>query len=132
MVKHKTYCRNCGAYCGIEVEVENNQVSAISGDQENIASQGYFCVKGYTSMDFHNGEDRLISCKKRQPDGSFSDIDQETLMDDVANKLEHIIDQHGSRSVAFFNGTHGYGTLSMPLFLNGGLYKQPLRKNLRR
>ena len=113
--KRKTYCRNCGAVCGIEVEVENNKVVSVAGDRENPASQGYFCVKGLTSMDFHNGEDRLLSCKKRQSDGSFVDIDQESLMDEVAGKLSNIIETHGPRSVAFFNGTHGYGTLSMPL-----------------
>lgn len=113
--KHKTYCRNCGAFCGIEVEVENNRVIAIAGDKDNLASQGYFCVKGFTSMDFHNGEDRLLSCKKRNADGSFADISQEALMDEVAEKLAGIIANHGPRSIAFFNGTHGYGTLSMPL-----------------
>ena len=113
--KKKTYCRNCGAVCGIELEIEANKVIAVKGDQDNPESQGYFCVKGLTSMDFHNGEDRLMSCKKREPDGSFVDIDQESLMDEVAEKLSSIIEAHGPRSVAFFNGTHGYGTLSMPL-----------------
>ena len=87
----------------------------MAGDRENPASQGYFCVKGLTSMDFHNGEDRLLNCKKRQADGSFVDIAQDSLMDQVAEKLSNIIETHGPRSVAFFNGTHGYGTLSMPL-----------------
>ncbi len=113
---HKTYCRNCGAFCGINVEVEDNKVTAVSGDKGNGGSEGYFCIKGYSSMDFHNGEDRLVNCKKRQSDGSVADIDQEALMDEVAEKLKAIIDEHGPRSVAFFNGTHGYGTLSMPLF----------------
>ena len=113
--KRKTYCRNCGAVCGIELEVEANKVIAVTGDQDNPESQGYFCVKGLTSMDFHNGEDRLLTCKKRQADGSFAGIEGETLIDEVAAKLKAILEAHGPRSVAFFNGTHGYGTLSMPL-----------------
>ena len=111
----KTYCRNCGAVCGMEVELEDNRIIAISGDKDNPETEGYFCVKGQTSMDFHNGEDRLMNCRKRLPDGTFDDIDQETLVDEVAGQLKQIIEQHGPRAVAFFNGTHGYGTLSMPL-----------------
>lgn len=107
----KTYCRNCGGFCGIELDVENNKIIAVRGDNDNAASQGYFCVKGYSSMDFHNGEDRLLNCKKRLPDGSFANIEQEQLLDEIAEKLRLLIDQYGPRSVALFNGTHSKSTL---------------------
>lgn len=115
--KKKTYCRNCGAVCGIEVEVDEaqNKIISVAADKDNPETESYFCIKGRTSVDFHNGEDRLVTCRKRLDDGTFVDIAQETLMDEVAVRLKKIIDEHGPRAVAFFNGTHGYGTLSMPL-----------------
>lgn len=108
MVTHKSFCRNCTALCGIELEVEDNKIVSLIGDKDNPNSQGYYCIKGLASLDFSNGEDRLEASKKRNADGSYSDVDNEQAMDDIAARLKDIIDMHGPESVALYHATGRY------------------------
>lgn len=105
MPTHTTYCRNCAAACGLLVTEEAGVVQDIRGDKDHPVSQGYFCIKGAATKDFHNGEDRLLSSKKRNPDGGFSLIDAETAMDEIHERLAATIAEHGVESVALYYGT---------------------------
>ena len=104
-VVHTTYCRNCAALCGLLVEVENNKVLGIRGDPNHPLTRGYCCVKGFASMDFHNGEDRLTGARARRADGTSIDIDVEQALDEIAVQLEGIIARHGPDAVAMYYGT---------------------------
>ncbi len=105
MATHTTYCRNCAAACGLMVTEEAGVVLDIRGDKDHPVSQGYFCIKGAATKDFHNGEDRLLGSRKRNPDGGFSPIDAETAMDEIHVRLRGIIAEHGVESVALYYGT---------------------------
>ncbi len=104
---HRTFCRFCHALCGIEVDVLDNKLIAVRGDRENVISLGYTCVKGRELPDQHNHPDRLRSTVKRMSDGSFRDIPSEQALDEIAGKLQEIIDRDGPQAVAFYSGTHG-------------------------
>ena len=108
MTRYKSFCRNCTAICGIELEVEDNKIVSLVGDKDNPSSKGYFCIKGQASQDFNNGEDRLKQSQKRNADGSFSDIANEQALDEIAARLKDIIDTHGPESVALYVGTGLY------------------------
>ena len=53
--KKKTFCRNCGALCSMDVTVEDNKLIAVSGDGSVSPYGHYMCVKGLASIEFHNG-----------------------------------------------------------------------------
>jgi anaerobic selenocysteine-containing dehydrogenase len=105
---HKSFCRNCPAGCGIELEVEDNRIASLKGDRANPNSKGYFCVKGLSSMDLHNGQDRLLSSSIRTADGTHADRPAEAVIDDIATKLAELIERYGPRSVALYKGTGSY------------------------
>ncbi|MEJ7933924.1 molybdopterin-dependent oxidoreductase [Sphingobium sp. AN558] len=105
MTAHITYCRNCSAACGIEVTTEGDRISNIRGVKEHPVSQGYFCIKGMATRDFHNGDDRLAASLRRTEDGSFQPVEAETAMDDIYERLSRIIAEHGPESVALYYGT---------------------------
>src|ERR1700722_16405279 len=63
------------------------------------------CIKGRMSVDMLNGEGRLLSSLERQNDGSYVAIDKEAALDRIAARLTSIIKEHGSQSVAVFQGT---------------------------
>ena len=109
----KSFCRMCHAFCGVEVDIEDNRVLAVRGDTENALSQGYTCIKGRNMAVQHHHPDRIRSALKRMPDGSFQPIPSEQAMDEIAAKLREIIDRDGPRAVATYNGTYA--------FLYGGL-----------
>lgn len=105
MATHTTYCRNCAAACGLLVTEESGVIQDIRGDRDHPISQGYFCIKGAATRDFHNGEDRLLSSRRRSQDGTFEDVDPETAMDEIHERLSTIIARHGIESVALYYGT---------------------------
>lgn len=108
----KSYCRNCMAACGLELEVEDNRIIKVKGDREHQASQGYLCIKGRTSIDHQNGEDRLICSLQRDKDGSYDPLQLDKAYDQIAKKLSDLLKQYGPRSIGLYYGT---GTNQHPL-----------------
>ena len=104
----KSFCRFCHAFCAIEVDVEDNKVIEVRGDTSDPIYGGYTCIKGRHLPDQHNHPDRLRTSLKRMPDGSFQPIPSEQALDEIAEKLRSIIDEHGPRSVASYNGTYAF------------------------
>ena len=45
MSLHKTSCPLCGRNCGLEVQVEDNQIVKVRPDKDNPKSEGYLCRK---------------------------------------------------------------------------------------
>ena len=115
---HTTICRFCHAYCGIEVEVEDNRVLAVHGDPNHAVSQGFTCEKGRQLPAQHHDPARLRATLRRRSDGGFDELPSEQAMDEVAAKLQAIIAEHGPRSVALYNGTKSWANVSFALGLS--------------
>ncbi len=105
----KSFCRNCGALCSMELNIENNKIIAVSGDATASPYGGYMCTKGRASADFHNGaENRLLRSVKRNTENEFAEISSAQALDEIAEKISALIAQYGPRSIAFFHGTGAY------------------------
>lgn len=102
---HRTYCRNCTASCGLVVGIEGDRVTSIKGDRQHEMTEGYVCIKGRMSADWHNGEDRLMEPQIRGADGAFHPVDLDQALGHVHERLAPIIAQHGPLSVALYYGT---------------------------
>jgi anaerobic selenocysteine-containing dehydrogenase len=99
-------CRFCHAHCGIKVEIEDGRAIRVYGDKDNPVYHGYSCAKGRALPETHANPDRLRSSMKRRGDGSFESIPSEQAMDEVALRLQSILDRHGPRSMAVYLGTY--------------------------
>jgi anaerobic selenocysteine-containing dehydrogenase len=105
----KTFCRNCGAQCSMEIDVEQGRMLAARPDGSMSPYGGYMCPKGLAAVDLHNGmEARLLSSLKRGENGAFAPIDAEAALDEIAAKLAALIAEYGPRSVAVYHGTGAY------------------------
>ena len=104
----KTYCRFCHAYCPMVATVEDNRLVDVKPDTDNEVYGGYTCVKGRQMVEqiYHPG--RLRGPLKRQPDGEFKPIDSATALDEIAQRLSGILEKHGPRSIASYNGTYSF------------------------
>ena len=61
----KTQCTVCGVSCGLEVEVENNEIISSRADPDSPRSHGYACRKGRNTKYFMHHGDRLDYPMKR-------------------------------------------------------------------
>ena len=100
-----SFCRNCTAYCPILVTVEGGRAVKVVGDREAPAYEGYTCPKGRDLPAQHNHPDRLLTCVARRDDGRYAPIASETLLNNVAQRVEALVSRYGPRSVAVYYGT---------------------------
>ncbi len=105
MSTHPSICRLCPANCGILVEVENGRPVRIEGDREDPIFQGYTCAKGRQLPAQHAHPERLLHSMKRSDTGVHQPIESQRALEEVAEKIAVIVEQHGPRSVALYIGT---------------------------
>ena len=96
---HPSICRLCTAYCPIQVTVENGLATKVTGNPRAPLYGGYSCPKGRALPEQHHGEQRQLHSLKRGPEG-FGAIPSAQAMDEIAERLNAIIAEHGPRSVA--------------------------------
>jgi anaerobic selenocysteine-containing dehydrogenase len=104
----KSYCRICSAFCAVDVRIEDGRVTSVRGDASDPVTGGYTCVKGRQLPHQVHGPERLRSSLARGPDGRFQPIGSERAMDEIADKLQRIVETHGPRAVATYSGTAAY------------------------
>ena len=99
----KTSCVLCAQNCGLEVLVENNRMVKVRADKDNPRSEGYACRKGLNVAFHQHHADRLTDPLKRVGD-QFQKISWDQALEEIAEKLLTIIDQHGPRAFAYMGG----------------------------
>lgn len=105
---HKTFCRFCHAYCAIEVDVEDGVPITVRGDAEDPVYGGYTCIKGRQLPEQYQTDKRIRNSLKHNDNGDFDVIDTDQAMDEIAEKIQAIIAEHGPRSVATYVGSYGF------------------------
>ena len=104
---HKTFCRYCHAYCPMDVDVENGVVQAVRPDTSNEMYGGYTCIKGRQLVEQMYQDERLTAPLKKSAEG-YEVIASQQALDEIGDKLRAIIDEHGPRAVATYNGTYAF------------------------
>ena len=119
-------CILCECNCGIEIQLggdDGRRLTRVRGDKAHPSSQGYACEKA-SRLDFYqNDPERLTTPLRKRSDGSFEQIDWETAIREVADRLSAIRDEHGGESI-FYYGGGGQGN-HLP-----GAYARSLRATL--
>lgn len=100
---HKTGCVLCAQNCGLELFVEENRITKVRPDKDNLRTQGYACRKGLNIIYHQYPADRLTHPLKRVGD-KFEPISWEQAMDEIAEKLKGLLDKHGPRCLAYMGG----------------------------
>jgi len=105
----KTFCRNCGAQCSMEIDLEQGRMVRARPDATASPYGGYMCPKGLAAIDLHNGlEHRVLSGLKRTPGGGYASIGADQALDEIAARLAALLAEHGPRSIAVYHGTGAY------------------------
>ncbi|MFQ5829380.1 MAG: molybdopterin-dependent oxidoreductase [Candidatus Methylomirabilia bacterium] len=99
-----TACVLCSVNCGLQVQVEHNQITKVRGDKTNPFSRGYTCSKGLTIAKYATHAQRVTTPLKRRPDGTHAPISWDQAIGEIAGKLSAIIARHSSRAVGLVGG----------------------------
>lgn len=99
-----TYCRICEPLCGLIATVEDGRLLSLRPDKDHPLSQGRACPKGIAFSDVQNDPDRVLHPLRRRADGSFEQVSWDTALDDIAARLQRVLDEHGGASVGEYLG----------------------------
>jgi anaerobic selenocysteine-containing dehydrogenase len=101
---HQTACILCACNCGIEISLDGRRFDRIRGDKQHPNSEGYTCNKALRLDHYQNGGHRLTTPLRRRQDGTFEEIDWDTAISEVAQKLAGVRDTHGGDKIFFYGG----------------------------
>nr|MCS5636379.1 molybdopterin-dependent oxidoreductase [Myxococcota bacterium] len=101
---HTTACILCSINCGLQVQIADGNFIKIKGDRSNPRSLGYTCEKPASLAHYQQNRGRLTSPLRRRPDGEFEEIDWETAIREVSERLAGIRDEHGGDKILYYGG----------------------------
>jgi anaerobic selenocysteine-containing dehydrogenase len=117
-----TYCGICLAACGMEVEVENNQILSLRGDSRHPLTRGFLCEKGAACRDMTTDPLRILHPYKREG-SDWRRITWDEASGEIARRLGAIISEYGPRSVGMYFGA-GTATSSVKPVVAGGFLEE--------
>ncbi|WP_068273522.1 molybdopterin-dependent oxidoreductase [Aldersonia kunmingensis] len=118
-------CTLCEAHCGILVTVDDNRVTRIEGNPDDVLSHGYICPKATAMGDLHHDPERLRRPMRKVGDG-FEEIGWDEAIALVGENLRRIQKKHGRHSIAMYLGNPAAHS---PSFIWGTLLRTVLLTN---
>jgi anaerobic selenocysteine-containing dehydrogenase len=109
MAEKYTFCRICEPCCPlVAVTDDSGEVRELKADKGHPCG-GVPCHKGLLYLDIHRDPDRVNWPQKRlnlrqEERGQFVEVDWDTALDEIADKLKTIQAKYGKDSVAFYLG----------------------------
>ena len=106
-------CPFCEACCGLELDLEANQVVRIRGDEQDVFSAGFLCPKAIGLKDLHADPDRLRTPLIKR-DGKFVEASWDEAYAEIERRLPPVIAAGGPNAVATVLGnpvSHKMGLL---------------------
>ena len=92
-------CPFCEACCGLELDVQENQVVRIRGDAADVFSAGFLCPKAVGLKDLHADPDRLRTPLIKRG-GRFVESTWEEAYAEIERRLPPVIAEGGPNAVA--------------------------------
>ena len=119
---HKTFCRICIAFCGLDVTTKENEIVKIGPDKDHPYSWRGFCSKASNANNLVSHPKRLTRSMKRVGD-HYVEATYEEAVADIADRLRKIKAKHGPHSTATYLGNPGasntLGTMCQGGFMAG-------------
>jgi anaerobic selenocysteine-containing dehydrogenase len=110
---HYRTCNLCEAMCGLEVEIDGEEVASIRGDERDVFSRGHVCPKATALKDLYDDPDRLKQ-PMRRIGNHWEPISWNAAFEMAVDRLHDVQEKHGRSSVGLYFGNpnaHNFGTL---------------------
>ncbi len=96
-------CPFCEACCGLVLDVEEDKVVRIRGDEHDVFSHGFLCPKAVGLKDLHDDPDRLRTPLIKR-DGKFVEASWDEAYAEIERRLPPVIAAGGPNAVAMVLG----------------------------
>jgi anaerobic selenocysteine-containing dehydrogenase len=112
-------CPTCEASCGLRIEVDpvSRSVVRIEGDSDDFRSQGYLCPKAYAMKEIYEDPERLKKPIRKNPDGSWSEMEWDDAMELATSKLLEIKEKYGANANGYYIGNPTGHNVGAQLYL---------------
>ncbi|WP_280554435.1 nitrate reductase [Halomonas sp. 25-S5] len=97
MHQARTTCPYCGVGCGVLARLEGDRLTGVDGDSDHPANFGRLCVKGSALHETLGDHGRLL-----RPRVDGVEVDWDTALDTVAERLQATRTAHGDQAVAAY------------------------------
>ncbi len=107
-------CPLCEAICGLDLQFEDGQLTAIRGDAADPFSRGHICPKGNAMLDLESDPDRLTQ-PMRRTGTHWQAIGWDEAFALAGEKLAAVQQAHGASAVAVYLGNpnvHHFGHIA--------------------
>ena len=115
-VTHYRSCPLCEATCGVAIDVEGAQVTAVRGDDADPFSRGYLCPKATALAALHADPDRLRTPLVRGADGELRPASWAEAFAVAIDRLAAIKRAHGADAIALYLGNPSAHSLDLMTF----------------
>jgi anaerobic selenocysteine-containing dehydrogenase len=110
---HHRTCNLCEAMCGLVITHENNKITKIEGDFDDVLSRGHICPKAFGLKDIYEDPDRL-KLPLIKKNGEFEQISWTDAYEIISDKIIEMNVKYGPNSIAVYQGNpsiHNLGTM---------------------
>ncbi|WP_084301954.1 molybdopterin-containing oxidoreductase family protein [Desulfonatronovibrio hydrogenovorans] len=104
----KSYCGLCHPRCGILLHMKKGKVIQVTGDPDHPLTRGVICQRALLMPEHIHHPGRINYPMKRtgqRGQGQWERISWDQALDEVAEKLSRLRDEHGPETLAFTHGT---------------------------
>lgn len=104
----RSYCGLCHPRCGLLLEIEQGRIVGVNGDPDHPVTCGRICERGRLMADHVHHPDRLNHPLKRigeRGSGRWQRLTWDQALDEVAEGLASLRENHGAETLAFTHGT---------------------------
>ncbi|HEY0061812.1 MAG TPA: molybdopterin-dependent oxidoreductase [Telluria sp.] len=108
-------CPFCEACCGLELDLENDKVVRIRGDEKDVFSAGFLCPKAIGLKDLHDDPDRLRTPLIKR-DGRFVEASWDEAYAEIERRLPPIMAAGGPNAVATVLGNPTSHKMGLTLY----------------
>jgi anaerobic selenocysteine-containing dehydrogenase len=106
-------CPLCEATCGLELTLDDERVTAIRGDRDDVFSRGFICPKGYALKELHDDPDRVRTPLIRGADGSFAPATWDEAFALIDSRLSPILAENRNAVATYLGNPNAHNLDSM-------------------
>ena len=112
----RTVCpRDCYDTCTLKVEVENERIISVKGENAHPVTKGFLCPRGTADGKRAYSERRVLKPQIRvgdKPTDTFREVTWSEALDIIIEKLEKTLQKHGRETVLHLDYAGTMGLLS--------------------